>query len=50
MRINLYTNKLYNLYRFINMENKLMVIKGENVGRGTNEKYGINRHKILYMK
>lgn len=30
--------------------NKLMVSKWGREGRGTNEEYGINGHKLLYVK
>ena len=41
---------LQNRNRFIDIENKLMVIEGEEGRGGINEEYGSNRYTLLYKK
>ena len=41
---------MQNRNRLTNIENKLVVTKGEREGAGTNQGYGINRYKQKYTK
>ena len=41
---------LQNRNRFIDIENKLMVIEGEEGRDGINQEYGSNRYTLLYKK
>ena len=43
-------NLFPNRNRLTDIENKLMVTKGEREGGGINQEYGINRYKLLYIK
>ena len=41
---------MQNRNRLTDIENKLVVTKGEKKKRGENEEYGIKRYKLLYIK
>ena len=41
---------IQNRNRLTDIENKLMLIKREREGGGTNQKYESNKYKLLYLK